>query len=171
MEIVTLDRDEWFAVARELNATYRETAPPGLRSRVAALLNETPAGWGDQSCTLELEADAAAVVRRIVGRGRGLPTDAGLRPAQDRAVAEAVRFLREDRGVTYRVEHRTGGATVVVARTSAADAREMDLAQHATRLTAAGATGELVLVEEATGRELARRRLGPEPALDDDRTR
>ena len=41
---------------------------------------------------------------------------------------------------------------------------------EAARLTAAGATGALVLVEEATGRVLAQRRLGPEPAPDDDRT-
>jgi hypothetical protein len=170
LEAVTLDRDEWVAVARELDATYRDAAPPGLRGRLAALLGETPAGWGGQSCTLELEADAAAAVRRIVQRGRGLPPDAGLRPAQDRAVAEAVLVLHEGRSAAYRVEHRTGGAAFVVARTSAADARQAELSQQAARLAAAGATGEVVLVDEATGRDLARRRLDPDPVRDDDRT-
>jgi hypothetical protein len=62
---------------------------------------------------------------------------------------------------TYRVEHRTGDETTVVARTSDVHARQAELSQHAARLIAAGATGELVLVDEATGEDVARRYLTP----------
>ena len=168
MDAVTLDRDEWAAVARELDTAYRESAPPGLRARVTAMLSETPAGWGDQACTLDLDTAAADVVRHIVRRGRGLPEHAGLRTAQDQAVQAAGQIVRDhgDAANRYRVEHRSEGRVVVIARTSAGDARQAELSEHAARLIAAGATGELVLVDEATGDELARRHLRPDPAPD-----
>ena len=62
---------------------------------------------------------------------------------------------------SYRIEHRTEGRAVVIGRTSAADARQAELSQLAARLAAAGAVGELVLVDEATEEELARRQLPP----------
>ena len=64
---------------------------------------------------------------------------------------------------TYRVEHRTADGTAVVARTSDVHARQEELSQHAARLMRAGATGDLVLVDEATGEEVARRTLLPAP--------
>ena len=63
---------------------------------------------------------------------------------------------------TYRVEHRTEGEVTIVARTSDVHARQEEMSQHAAHLIAAGATGELVLVEEATGEDVARRYLQPE---------
>jgi hypothetical protein len=163
MEQVTLDRDEWAAVVRELDTAYGRSAPPGLRSRIGDLLGATPAGWGAEALTLDLDPAAAEVVRAVVLRGRGLPADPGLPRAQGDAVAEAEGVLRDSRasGATarYRIEHRSEGRTVVVARTSAADARQAELSQLAAQLAAAGAEGELVLVDEATGEELARRQL------------
>jgi hypothetical protein len=173
MDTVTLDRDEWVAVARELDTAYRESAPPGLVARIAALLTAMPAGWAGEPCRLELDATSAAVVRRIVRRGRGLPEDPGLTRSQGQAVNEAERILRDDRAAAsgwYRVEHRTGGAVNVLARTSAGDARQAELSQHAARLIADGETGELVLVDEATEEEVARRHLGPEPGVGPERT-
>jgi hypothetical protein len=63
---------------------------------------------------------------------------------------------------TYRVEHRTAGTATVVAHTSDVHASQEELSQHAARLTAAGATGELVLVDETTGEDVARRYLRAE---------
>ncbi|MGH2558310.1 MAG: hypothetical protein ACRDJH_04530 [Thermomicrobiales bacterium] len=73
---------------------------------------------------------------------------------------------REERAgelLLHRVEHRAGGRTTVVARTSDVYARQQELSLHAAEFIAAAATGELVLVEEATGRDVARRSLWPEP--------
>ena len=53
----------------------------------------------------------------------------------------------------------------VVAHTSDVHASQ-ELSQHAARLTAAGATGELVLVDETTGEDVARRYLGTEDGGD-----
>jgi hypothetical protein len=63
---------------------------------------------------------------------------------------------------TYRIEHRTAGTTTVVAHTSDVHASQEELSQHAARLIAAGARGELVLVDEATGEDVARRHLRPD---------
>ena len=71
---------------------------------------------------------------------------------------------------TFRVEHRTEQGTTVVGRTSDVYARQEELSQHAARLMRAGATGELVLVDEATGEEVARRPLRPGPPADGNHT-
>ena len=63
----------------------------------------------------------------------------------------------------YRVEHRRGWNTTVVGRTADPQARQAELSQHAARLMRDGATGHLVLVDEATGVEAARRQLWPDP--------
>jgi hypothetical protein len=68
---------------------------------------------------------------------------------------------------TYRVEHRNGERTDVVARTSDVHARQEELSQHAARLMREGKAGELVLVEESTGAEVARRTLLAGPAAED----
>jgi hypothetical protein len=60
---------------------------------------------------------------------------------------------------TYRVEHRTDGTVDIVAHTSDVHASQEELSHHAARLAAAGATGELVLVDETTGEDVARRHL------------
>jgi len=67
---------------------------------------------------------------------------------------------------TYRVEHRTTGTTTVVAHTSDVHASQEELSQHAAQLIAAGATGELVLVDESTQEDVARRYLRPEDGGD-----
>ena len=172
MDQVTLERDEWVAVARELDSAYQDSAPPGLRARIAALLAATPATWAGEACSLQLDEAAAEIVRRIVRRGRGLSEQPGGRRSRAQAVEEAKRILRDDltdgQNARYRVEHRSEGRAVVIARTSAGDASQAELSQHAARLAATGATGEVVLVDEATGEELARRHLRPDPDLDGD---
>ncbi len=60
---------------------------------------------------------------------------------------------------TYRIEHRTVDGVVVVGRSDAADASQAELSELAGQLMLAGETGELVLVDEATGEEVARRHL------------
>ncbi|MEA2513150.1 MAG: hypothetical protein QOF33_1936 [Thermomicrobiales bacterium] len=65
----------------------------------------------------------------------------------------------------YRIEHRTASGVVIVGHSDAADASQAELSELAGRLMLAGETGELVLVEEATGEEVARRQLRVE---DDD---
>ncbi len=60
---------------------------------------------------------------------------------------------------TYRVEHRTDDTVEIVAHTSDVHASQEELSHHAARLSATGATGELVLVDETTGEDVARRYL------------
>jgi len=60
---------------------------------------------------------------------------------------------------TYRVEPRTADTVEIVAHTSDVHASQEDLSHHAARLSATGATGELVLVDETTGEDVARRYL------------
>jgi len=60
---------------------------------------------------------------------------------------------------TYRVEHRTGDTVTIVAYTSDVHASQQELSHHAARLSETGATGELVLVDETTGEDVARRYL------------
>jgi hypothetical protein len=170
MDQVTLERDEWVAVARELDSAYQESAPAGLRARIAALLAETPATWLGEACTLELDAAAAEVVRRIVRRGRGLAEQPSMERSQAQAVEAAQQILRDDlvsgHNARYRVEHRSEGRAVMIAQTSAGDASQAELSELAARLVAAGATGEVVLVDVATGEVLARRYLRPDPDPD-----
>jgi len=87
-------RDEWVAIARELAATYRDTAPPGLVARIDALLAAAPAGWTGEPYALELDETSADVVRAIVRLGCG-PTEQTELAAQQRAsVAEADAIVR-----------------------------------------------------------------------------
>jgi len=51
---------------------------------------------------------------------------------------------------TYRLEHWRGGEALVVASTDDLEARELILVDHAARLRAEWATGELVWIEEAS---------------------
>ena len=60
---------------------------------------------------------------------------------------------------TYRIEHRRGDAVVVVAYSDDPLAPYTELGPHAMRLLDAGATGVLLLVEQATGDLLGRRAL------------
>ncbi len=62
----------------------------------------------------------------------------------------------------YRIEHHTGGQVIVLSFTSAWDAVSTALAEYAPRLLAEHATGELCLIEQATGRVVAHRDLWPE---------
>jgi hypothetical protein len=172
MEDVTLPRSEWAAVARQLDSTSLGAAPSGLRSRIARLLTEVPAVWGEEACTLDLDPSAAAIVRAIVRQGRGLSADPAEARERSAGIAEAEEVIHDYQtrtgGPTYRIEHRTGDAVAVLGYTTATHARQADLSEHASRLMAAGATGELVLVDEATGKDVARRRLWSSPDDDPD---
>jgi hypothetical protein len=95
METISLARDEWEAVDRELAARYTGTAPPGLRERIADMLLGVPRGWEHEACSLEVDAAGADVVRAIVRRGRGQATDPGLERSQQQSLGEADRIVRE----------------------------------------------------------------------------
>lgn len=163
MDDVTLPRAEWAAVARELASTSRGEEASGLRHRIDQLLTDTPAGWAEEPCTLSLDPSAANVVRAVVRRGRGLAVDPARVRERAAGLAEAEEVIRDHQtqtdGPTYRIEHRSGETVAVLGRTTAAHARQSDLSEHAARLMASGATGELVLIDESTGQDVARRRL------------
>lgn len=97
METISLARDEWEAVDRELAARYAESAPPGLRERISHLLRGVPRGWEHEACSLEVDAASADVVRAIVRRGRGQATDPGLERSQRQSLGEADRIVRKSR--------------------------------------------------------------------------
>lgn len=59
----------------------------------------------------------------------------------------------------FRVEHRTEDHVVVLGQTDAPAAAQAALSAHAMRLIDAGETGDLVLVDQATGVDVARRSL------------
>jgi hypothetical protein len=167
---VTLPRAEWAAVARELDSTSRGEEPSGLRHRIDRLLSDTPASWAEEPCTLDLDPDAAAIVRAVVRRGRGLAVDPARARERSAGLAEAEDVISDHQtrtdGPTYRIEHRDGEFVTILGRTTAAHARQADLSEHAARLMATGATGELVLIDEATGEDVARRHLLSAPADD-----
>jgi hypothetical protein len=174
---VTLSRAEWAAVARELDSTSRGEEPSGLRHRIDRLLTDTPASWAEEPCTLSLDHHAAAIVRSVVRHGRGLQVDPARARERSAGLAEAEEVIHDHQtrtdGPTYRIEHRDGQTVTVLGRTSATRARQADLSEHAARLMATGASGELVLIDEATGDDVARRRLlaapgdDPNPPTDD----
>jgi hypothetical protein len=68
-----------------------------------------------------------------------------------------------------RIEHRTEGETHLLGHTDAPAAAQAALSARAMQLIASGATGELVLVDEATGEVVARRSLQPEHGADGQR--
>jgi CheY-like chemotaxis protein len=112
------------------------------------------------------EALLAAVARAAAGPPVLEPA---ARRAALRGVGAGVRLARRRRagrppgaGVprarlrACRVEHAAGGRVAVLARLEAAAAHHATLAPFAARLRAEGAAGELRLVEEASGRVVAR---------------
>jgi hypothetical protein len=163
MEDVTLPRTEWAAVARQLDSTTLGMAPSGLRSLIGRLLADVPTVWCEEPCTLELDPPDAAIVRGIVRRGRGLPAHPERARERAAGLAEAEEIISDHQtqsaGPAYRIEHRSGDAITVLGHTTAGHARQSDLSEHASRLMATGATGELVLVDESSGEDVARRRL------------
>ncbi len=66
---------------------------------------------------------------------------------------------RERPSSAYRIEHRCGDAAAVLGYTDDPLAQHSVLAPLAVRLVDAGATGALLLIEEASGDVLARRAL------------
>jgi hypothetical protein len=64
---------------------------------------------------------------------------------------------------TYRIEHQTDVGVTIIGHTDSPAAGQADLSARAMRLIAEGATGELVLIDEASGEQVARRALAPEP--------
>lgn len=178
---ITLTHREWIAVARELDAAYGSFAPAGLRERIAALIDHSEPRWTKEGQTLTLDPAAADVVQAIVRRGRGLDGDPDLARAQSEGLAEAEELIRhhqrgpldDDAGnqggpPRYRLEHRTEHGSVVIGYSSDPLARHAQLSQHAAELIRQGETGELVLVDEETGDDLAWRRLVLDEGDDDD---
>jgi hypothetical protein len=163
MEELTLTRAEWVAVARQLDSTSLGEDPSGLRSRINELLSDVPVGWDAQLCTMALDPAAAAVVRAIVRRGRGQAEDPGRAHARVAGLAEAEAVIRGHQAPpdlrSFRIEHRTESGTTVLSRVTTARVPRIDFDGHLARLSAAGAAGELVLIDESTGRAVARRRL------------
>ena len=88
----TQTRAEWMAVADELAGPHRAAAPPGLEERVRALLRGVPAGWPDQTATLDLDEGNAQAVRAVLAGLAGRDPAAGQRSA---SVGEAEAIVRE----------------------------------------------------------------------------
>jgi hypothetical protein len=173
MARLTFHRSEWAAVLQDVQRRTPDMVPPGLCERIEELLRETPEQWSDDLCALELDPTSADVVMDVMGQDDDGPDTAEQQQTAQSAgaVAEAADVIhayqhRSDRP-TYRIEHRTGGTTMIVARTSDVHARHAELSHHAARLIAAGMTGELILIDETTGTEVARRVLRPEGAPPD----
>jgi uncharacterized protein (DUF736 family) len=171
MARLTLHRAEWASVLREVQERSPDMVPPGLCARIEALLQETPEQWSGELCALELDPASVDLIMTLMGRHDEAPVSPEQTAQSASSVAAAVALIsayqhRADRP-TYRIEHRTGGTTRIGARTSDGHARHAELSHHAARLIAEGATGELVLVEETTGAEVARRVLRPEGAPPD----
>ena len=66
-----------------------------------------------------------------------------------------------DTPFTYRIEHRRGEASAVLARAATYDAIVAEVLPCAARLRETGAEGELTVVEEAFGTVVARHPLWP----------
>jgi hypothetical protein len=96
MTLVTLARQEWKAIAEELNVAGRDDTPPGLRERIATLLAATPAAWPDQACILEL-ADLAAVefVESIVRQRKKRIALPEFQWQEQSSIAEAEQIIRD----------------------------------------------------------------------------
>ena len=67
---------------------------------------------------------------------------------------------------TYRIEHHSEDGITILGRTDAPAAGQAELSARAMQLIADGAHGELVLVDEVTGEEVARRSLQPDTGTD-----
>lgn len=161
MRRLTYTRAEWAHVAQLIGVADRARVPPGLAERIDALLRETPPEWSEEPCALELDAGSAAAVEHLFAR----------RPVESGTLGEAEGIIqdhqREHHAAPYRLEHRTTGSATIIAYLSDVHILHTELAQHAGRLRAAGTTGVVVLIEQASHTELARQRLWPEPGGED----
>jgi hypothetical protein len=153
MSRLAYTRAEWAAIAGMIEAADPATIPPGLGERVEALLRATPASWPDERCILELEPENASAVQLLAAQMRGVAGAEQVLHAHQRGNTTA----------TYRIEHRTGGVSSVVAYLTDAFTVRQELVRHGARLRAATATGELVLIEQESLNVLAHVPLLPEP--------
>jgi hypothetical protein len=96
MALLTLARQEWAAILDQLNASYGDSAPPGLCQRIAALLAITPSAWSEQACQLEV-ADLAAVtlVNSMVRQRQEQSGDSTFLWQEQASVAEAEQIIRD----------------------------------------------------------------------------
>lgn len=165
MRRLTYTRTEWSRLLRQLDHADRAYVPPGLAERIDALLRETPQEWPEEPCTLELDAATAAVVQHLSKRG---PMETGtLRGAEG-----VIRDDQQDhRGSAYRIEHRCAGDAATIAYVPDVRTMRSELARHTARLLGVGATGEVVLIEQARRTTIARRSLWPEPVGEADTAR
>ena len=158
MSRLTYTRAEWERIAQLLDDSDGDRVPPGLVERIDALLRGTPPGWSEEPCALELDVDSAAMVQHLFAR----------RQVESGALGEAEGVIRDHqrdhRAAIYRIEHQTAGEAATIAYLSDIHTVQTELAAHVARLLAAGATGEVVLIERARQTIVARRSLWPEPA-------
>jgi hypothetical protein len=150
---LTYTRAEWAVVAEMVGAANPRRIPPGLAQRINALLRATPGFWPDEMCVLDLEPENAATVRLLLAQSRGVTGAEHILSTHQRGNATA----------TYRMELRTGGVSSVVAYVSDVSAIQQELEEQAARLRAVATTGELVVIDQATGEEHAHLPLLPEP--------
>ena len=158
MSRLTYTRAEWARIAQLIGVTDCASVPPGLAERIDALLRETPPGWSEEPCALELDAGSAAAVQRL---DTSRPVETGTLGEAEGVIRD---HQRDHRAAIYRIEHRTKGRSATLAYVSDMHTIRTELAGHAARLRAAGETGEVVLIEQARRTIIARRRLWPEPA-------
>jgi hypothetical protein len=79
---------------------------------------------------------------------------------EQRGVADAELIVRRHQsGSSYRLEHRDAPVTTILGYLNGPYAAQAELSEHAARLIAGGAWGELVLVDVRAGTDIARRRL------------
>lgn len=97
--------------------------------------------------------DDPAAVSDIHPSWHRVPADPPPRPG---------RRSRRDRPRRCRVEHREGGTTTVLARGLLTLPHPSELTPFVTQLRRAGATGEVVLIDEADDAAVARRLVAPE---------
>lgn len=161
MSRLTYTRAEWAHLAQMLGVADRASVPPGLAERIDALLRETPPGWSEEPCALELDAGSAAAVAHLLAQ----------RPVESGTLGEAEGIIqdhqREHLAAPYRIEHRTRGSATIIAYLADVHTLHTALTQHAARLRAAGTTGVVVLIAQASRTELARQPLWPEPGAED----
>lgn len=152
MPHLTYSRTEWATISETIAKSDPDTVPVGLAQRVAALLDATPASWSHEPCVLELEATSAAYVERVVATRQGL------------AGAERIIHAHQQGNPTasHRIELRAGGISSVVAYLTDTTNLHRQLERHAARLLGTATAGTLVLIEQASLKELAAAPLLPE---------
>jgi hypothetical protein len=163
METISLARKQWAEVSHELESVRIGPTPRGLRGRVQRLLADTPA-MREETLSLVLDPSAASTVWWILRRAQRRTAETPDGGERQCGGADAERVVRmPQRGSRYRLEHRDAPITTILGYLNGPYASQAELSEHAARLIADGAWGELVLVDVRAGTDVARRRLQSRP--------